>query len=53
MRRDNPALFKNLTPTYLKPTLDKRLQTVLSSRDSQGRQIFIFRAGFKFVIKID
>ncbi|OXA57018.1 Alpha-tocopherol transfer protein-like [Folsomia candida] len=45
MRRDNPSLFRNLNPEYLRPSLEKRLQHVLSSRDDKGRQVFIFRAG--------
>lgn len=45
MRQSHDELFQNLHPKALQSALEHKLQIVLGRRDSQGRHIFIFRAG--------
>ncbi|ODM90665.1 Retinaldehyde-binding protein 1 [Orchesella cincta] len=45
MRLENAELFENLCPESVSHVLSQEIQAVLQKRDSQGRQVFVFRAG--------
>lgn len=45
MRSRNVDLFRDLCPESISFVLEEKIQIVLDQRDSQGRNVFIFRAG--------
>lgn len=45
MRHKNAELFEDLYPEAISHVLAEDIQAVMKKRDSEGRQLFIFRAG--------
>lgn len=45
VRKNNPELFANLSPSKYSDALDAGVQAVLHQRDEKGSKIYVFRLG--------
>ncbi|XP_067665575.1 alpha-tocopherol transfer protein-like [Haliotis asinina] len=45
MKKENEAIYANMTPKYIKPLLDTQIVTVLPKPSKLGETVVVFRAG--------